>query len=148
MLRERRFLLPWIASAVLMYGLSYLWHGVALNDLRELRIPLGLYMGLCGLAYLIIGLGITIATHQGIQLNWIGLKQGFPLKGMLVGAVIGFIVFLLAFLFGMSFTDRGMMYIVVDVFWQMAEQALGGLVVALGIIYDLHQSFIENERAR
>ena len=148
MLRERRFLLPWIASAVLMYGLSYLWHGVALNDLRELRIPLGLYLGLSGLAYLIIGLGITIATHQGIQHNWIGLKQGFPLKGMLVGAIIGFVVFLLAFLFGMSFTDRGMMYIVVDVFWQMAEQALGGLVVALGIIYDLHQSFIENERAR
>jgi hypothetical protein len=40
------------------------------------------------------------------------------------------------------------MHIVADVCWQMAEQAFGGLAVALGIIYDLHQTFLESERSR
>jgi hypothetical protein len=148
MLRERRIWLPWIASALLMFGMSYLWHGVALNDLHELRVPIALYLTLSALAYLIIGLGITVAVHQCIQHHWISLRQGFPLKGMLVGSIIGFVVFLLAFLFGMSFTDHAMMHLVVDVLWQMAEQSIGGLAVALGIIYDLHQNFLEHERGR
>lgn len=148
MLRERRIWVPWIASSLVMYGLSYVWHGLALNDLNELHIPLWGYLVLSALAYIIIGLGITLAVHAGIQHEWIGLKQGFPLKGMGVGAIIGFIVFLLAFLFGMSFTARGVMHVLADVCWQMAEQAMGGLVVAFGIVYDLHQTFLENERAR
>ena len=147
MLRERRILIPWLASAVLMFGLSYLWHGVALNDLRELRTPIGLYVVLSGLVYLVIGLGITVLMHQCIGHEWISLKQGFPLKGMLLGAVVGFVVFLVAFIFGMSFTDRHLVHVLADVAWQMVEQALGGLVVSLGIIYDLHQTFLENERA-
>lgn len=148
MLRERRIWLPWISSAVLMFGLSYVWHGLALNDLRELRIPVALYLALSALAYVIIGLGVTVAMHQAIQHEWIGLRQGFPLKGMLVGAIIGFLVFLIAFLFGMSFTDHAVMHVLADVTWQMFEQAMGGLFVALGIIYDLHQNFLENERAK
>jgi hypothetical protein len=147
MLRERRILIPWLASAVVMFGLSYLWHGVALNDLRELRTPIGLYVVLSGLVYLVIGLGITVLMHQCIRHEWISLKQGFPLKGMLLGAVVGFVVFLVAFIFGMSFTDRHLVHVLADVAWQMVEQALGGLVVSLGIIYDLHQTFLENERA-
>lgn len=148
MLRERGILIPWLASAVVMYGLSYLWHGVALNDLRELRIPMGLYFVLSGLVYLVIGLGTTALMHLCIRHEWISMKHGFPLKGMLMGAVVGFVVFLVAFIFGMSFTDKYLVHILADVAWQMVEQALGGLVVSLGIIYDLHQTFLENERAR
>ncbi len=147
MLRERHILVPWLASAVLMYGLSYAWHGIALNDLRELKVPHALYLGLSALVYLILGLGMTFGMHQAIAHHWIGLRQGFPLKGMLFGAVVGFVVFLIAFIFGMSFTDHKIMHVLVDVLWQMAEQGLGGLVVSFGIIYDLHQGFLENERA-
>ena len=39
-----------------------------------------------------------------------------------------------------------MMHIVVDILWQMLEQALGGLMVSLGI-YDMHRAFLEHERA-
>ncbi len=148
MLLQRRILVPWLASTLVMYGLSFLWHGIALNDLRELKIPMGLYVALSAVAYLLIGLGVTFAMHQSIQHQWIGIRQGFPLKGLLLGAVFGFVVYLIAFIFGMSFTDRKVMHILVDVLWQMVEQGFGGLVVSLGIIYDLHQGFLENERAQ
>lgn len=148
MLLQRRILVPWIASTLVMYGLSFLWHGIALNDLRELKIPMGLYVALSAVVYLVIGLGITFAMHQAIQHQWIGIRQGFPFKGLLLGTILGFLVYLVAFIFGMSFTDRKVMHILVDVLWQMVEQGLGGLVVSLGIIYDLHQGFLENERAQ
>jgi hypothetical protein len=37
-------------------------------------------------------------------------------------------------------------HVLVDVLWQMVEQGIGGLAVSLGIIYDLHQRFLEQER--
>lgn len=148
MLLQRRILVPWIASTLVMYGLSFLWHGIALNDLRELRIPMGLYVALSAVVYLVIGLGTTFAMHQAIQHQWIGIRQGFPFKGLLLGAVLGFLVYLVALIFGMSFTDRKVVHMLVDVLWQMVEQGLGGLMVSLGIIYDLHQGFLENERAQ
>lgn len=148
MLLQRRILVPWIASTLVMYGLSFLWHGVALNDLSELKIPMGLYVALSAIVYVLIGLGITSGMHQAIHHQWIGIRQGFPLKGLLFGAVIGFLVYLIAFIFGMSFADKKVMHILVDVLWQMVEQGLGGVSVSLGIIYDLHQNFLENERAQ
>lgn len=131
---------------MLMYGLSYLWHGVALNDLDELRVPLALYLVLAGLVYLIIGLGMTIGIHQSIVHGLIGLQRGFPVKAMLSGGVIGFVVYLIVFILGVSFAKHGMMHVVVDLLWQMVEQAMGGLVVSFGIIYDLHRSFLETEK--
>lgn len=145
---QRRILLPWLLSAVLMYGLSYVWHGLALTDLSELRIPLPAYLGFSAVAYLLIGLGITVAVHQAIAHGWISLKSAFPFMSILVGAIVGFIVYLLVFTLGLSFADRQLYHLVIDVLWQMFEQGIGGLMVGVGIIYDMHRSFLEGERAK
>ncbi len=147
MFGKRGFLVPWIASSVVMYGLSYLWHGLALTDLQDLRIPLPLYLVLSGLVYLIIGMVITFAVHQAIAYEWVSLKRAFPLMSALLGAVVGFVVFLLVYILGMSFAKSGAMHVVIDALWQMLEQGVGGLLVSLGIIYDMHRRFMENERA-
>jgi hypothetical protein len=144
---RRRIILPWLLSAVVMYGLSYLWHGLALTDLQELKIPLALYLVLSGLVYLIIGLGLTVAVHQCVMHEWISLKRAFPLMSSLLGAAIGFVVYMLVFILGMSFAGHQMLHIVVDILWQMVEQGVGGLMVSLGIIYDMHRTFLEAERA-
>lgn len=129
-----------------MYVISYVWHGVVLTDLDEIHVPVALYLILAGLAYLIIGLGMTVAVHQAILHEWISLKRGFPLMSMLLGAAIGFVVYLLVFIFGVSFAKHGLEHVLVDILWQMLEQALGGLMVSLGIIYDLHRNFLEAEK--
>ncbi|MBV6406328.1 MAG: hypothetical protein IT228_10895 [Flavobacteriales bacterium] len=147
MFGKRGFLVPWIASSVLMYGLSYVWHGLALTDLQDLRIPLPLYLALSGLVYLIIGMAITFLVHQAIAYEWVSLKRAFPLMSALLGAAVGFVVFLLVYILGMSFAKSGAVHVVIDALWQMLEQGLGGLMVSLGVIYDMHRRFMENERA-
>jgi hypothetical protein len=39
-------------------------------------------------------------------------------------------------------------HVLVDVLWQVFEQAIGGLAVSLGMIYGMHRSFMEAEHAR
>ncbi len=147
MLLRRHILLPALLSAGVMFLVSWLWHGYALTDLEELKIPLPLYFSLAGLIYLVLGFGMTFFIHTALQYEWISLKTGFPVSSTLVGAAIGFFVYLLIFILGMSFTKSGMVHVVVDVLWQMLEQGLGGLMVSLGIIYDMHQRYLEAERS-
>jgi len=132
---------------MVMFGTSYLWHGVALTDLQEITIPLTLYFILASIVYLVIGLGLTIGVHKAVAYEYISLKTAFPFTSMLLGAAVGFFVYLVIFILGMTFTKHGMMHIIVDILWQMFEQGLGGLAVSLGIIYDMHKRFLEQERA-
>ncbi len=130
-----------------MYGFSYLWHGMLLSDLQEISIPVWLYMVLAGLVYIVLGLVLTIGTHKAVQYEWISLKGAFPLWTTLLAAALGFFVYLVIFVLGITFAKAGAMHMVVDVLWQMFEQGMGGLAVSLGIIYDMHQRFLEQERA-
>jgi hypothetical protein len=145
-LLQRHILMPTVFSSVVMFGLSYLWHGVVLKDLDEMSIPLGVYLVLAALIYLVIGLCFTLVVHKAIEHEWISLKHGFPFKCLLLGAAGGFLVYLLVFVLGFSYAAHGMVHVVADVVWQMAEQGLGGLAVSGGIIYDLHKRFLEEER--
>ncbi len=129
-----------------MFILSYLWHGVALNDLQELTVPKSLYFSLCVVVYLVIGLALTIGMHKAIQYEWVSLKNAFPLFSVMVGSAVGFFVYLLIFVLGMSFAKNGMVHVFVDVLWQMFEQGMGGLAVSLGIIYDMRQTYLETEQ--
>ncbi len=130
-----------------MYTLSYAWHGLFLQDLVDLKVPLTLYLVLAAVVYLLIGLLLTLAAHKAIELEFISLKGAFPMKTTMLGGVFGFFVFLLLFILGMSFTKNEVTHILADALWQMFEQGIGGLGVSLGIIYDLHQTFLEQERA-
>ncbi len=147
MLMRRHIVLPALLSALLMFGMSYVWHGLALTDLQELKIPLTLYFVLALLVYLVLGLVLTLVVHKAIQYEWISLKGAFPFMAALIGTVAGFFVYLVIFVLGMTFTKHGMMHVVVDILWQMVEQGLGGLAVSLGIIYDMHKRFMDQERA-
>ncbi|MDQ3101071.1 MAG: hypothetical protein M3R08_06770 [Bacteroidota bacterium] len=137
---------PWLFSTLVMYGLSYVWHGIALTDLQELTVPKTLYFILSFLVYLVIALVLTIGTQKSIQYEWISLKTAFPFYAILIGAAVGFFVYLVIFVMGISFAKHGMVHVLVDVLWQMFEQGMGGLAVSLGIIYDMRQAFLENEQ--
>lgn len=130
-----------------MFGVSALWHGLALTDLNELKVNLNTYFVLSGLAYLIIGLGLSLLIRLFILREWISLKWGFPWKAMVIGASSGIFVYFVIFATGLSFASHGIEHVVVDILWQVLEQGIGGLMVSVGIIYDLHRSFMESEQA-
>jgi len=144
---RRHIIVPSLLAAAVMYLISWLWHGLALTDLEEISIPLTLYFSLAAVVYIILGLGMTFIVHTAILHEWISLKNGFPFTSMLIGAAIGFCVYLVIFVLGMSFTKGGMVHVIADVIWQMVEQGVGGLMVSLGIIYDMHKRYLEAERA-
>lgn len=145
---SRAVLLPWAVSMVVMFVLSYLWHGFIMTDLRDIAYPKALYFALSGMVYAILGLVLTYGVHKAVQYELISLKGGmpFPVMAAALGAVLGFAVYLVAFVLGLSFAKGNMVHVLVDVLWQMVEQGIGGLAVSLGIIYDLHQRFLEQER--
>jgi uncharacterized integral membrane protein len=146
-LLKRYILVPWLLSSLVMFGLSYVWHGVALTDLQELPIPQTLYFILSGVVYLVLGLVLTIGTHKAIEYEFISLKRAFPLFSGLLGAAVGFFVYLAIFILGMSFSKQGMVHVLVDVLWQMFEQGIGGFMVSMGIVYDMHQTYLESEQS-
>lgn len=142
---RRGFLVPWLAASVVMFGMSYLWHGLLLTDLEELTMPLWLYLLLAGIVYLVIGFLLTMLIDQALLHNWIKLKKGFPLVSFLVAGVLGFFLYLLVVVMGNSFSDHGAKHVMIDILWQMLEQGVGGLCVAFGIIYDVRKIQVEME---
>src|SRR5687768_11411061 len=52
---NKRFFISWIGSSVVMFALSYLWHGILLNDFKILAntFPLSVFLTFAGIVYLI-----------------------------------------------------------------------------------------------
>lgn len=111
-----------------MYVLSYLWHGVFLNDYIDLSYPLESYLLLSAVAYLLIGLVLT-------SLYQYTFIREMKYKGAMLGALLGFFIYLIAFVFGVSFNEGALHYVVADFAWQMIEQGVGGAVV--GFLYSV-----------
>ncbi len=126
-LLRKRFFIAWSLSTVVMLFVSYLWHGVMLNDLIFIPQPAELFYGLALLAYIVIGFAITFVY------NYLSMGIGLRMKSSLVGIALGFFIYLIAFVLGVSFTGNQRSHIVVDFVWQMIEQGIGGTVI--GFVY-------------
>jgi hypothetical protein len=126
---KKRFFISWFSSVIIMFGLSLLWHGVVLNDLIHAPKPLYLFMVYLGLVYLFIGFCLTFTF------TYLSMGIGIRMKGGLIGIALGFCIYLIAFVFGISFKGSGTEHVLVDFIWQMIEQGIGGVVV--GFVYKL-----------
>jgi hypothetical protein len=135
--RPRHFVVIVAVCAGLMCGLSYVWHGVLLNDYTNIRIPMWLYFLLSALVYLLISVVLNFLyryTHI----------REMRYRGLLIGASLGFFIYMIAFVLGVSFSQSSATHIAVDFLWQMIEQGIGG--ASLGLMYSL-SSDIEKTRA-
>lgn len=112
-----------------MFGASMMWHGVLLNDLKFISIPLALFILLAVLTYIVVGFALTFIY------TYLSMGIGLKLKGSLMGVTLGFFIYLIAFVFGVSFQDGNSNHVVVDFIWQMMEQGIGGTVI--GVVYML-----------
>jgi len=117
---KKGFLLVWLISAIAMFGLSYIWHGVVLNDYHNIKLPLSSFLTLQAIVYLVISFILTFVYH------YTHIKRKMKYKGFVIGAVLGFFIYLIAYVLGISFKTGSLNYvIVVDFIWQMFEQAVG-----------------------
>ncbi|MDP4687034.1 MAG: hypothetical protein NWS53_09035 [Salibacteraceae bacterium] len=124
-MRSIKFYVSWIVSSISMFGLSYAWHAIVLNDFARVSYPKDVFLIVAAFVYLGIGLLITIAAYL--------LKKHFDSYkyGILGGAAIGVFIYAIAFLFGVSFNSIiDFKMIAFDLTWQTFEQAFGGLICA------------------
>ena len=144
-MRIRTHFISWIVASVVMCTMSYIWHGVFLNDFARISYPIETFLVLFAIVYLAIGLALTL-LH-----SFLHLKLTPIVKGIVVGAIFGFFVYLIAFVFGVTFyASPKLEYVLMDFTWQMIEQGFGGLVG--GYVFSYYQrrrlfaaSFIKND---
>jgi len=116
-----------------MYGAFYVWDGVFLNDLNQISFSKALFLVLAALVYLVISF-ILYITYESkfLQKN---ISQTL-LRGVVSGFLIGFILFSIVTVLGISFTKNiNITYIMADFGWQISEQIIGGLIIGFGKLF-------------
>ena len=130
MLYSFRFFISWIVSAVIMYSLFYVWHGVFLNDLDKISFNIVLFLLLASLVYLVISFVIYRTYESSLLKKYITKPMS---RGVVSGIMVGFVLFAIVSVLGISFTHAvNTKFIIVDCAWQIIEQIVGGLIVGLG----------------
>jgi hypothetical protein len=113
-----------------MYAAFYFWHGIFLNDLNNISFSKTLFLLLAALVYLVISF-VLYRVYEMRLLNQI--ISSTLLRGIVSGVIVGFVLFAAITVLGISFTkNMTMTYMMADCLWQMAEQVLGGIVIAIG----------------
>jgi hypothetical protein len=139
----KRFYISWIISSLVMFLLSYVWHGIFLTDFSRLTYPKEVFFIAAAFVYLIIGFVVSKAIDVSFLVE--RFKRKPLLRGLLSGSVCGFFFFLIATVVGVSFsTGSKLENILLDVSWQVIEQALGGIAVGVVHIFVFDPSVIED----
>ena len=128
-MKTSRFFLSWIISSLFMFGLSYVWHGIVLNDLQRLSYPREIFLTGSIITYLILGFLLTRIYSMKFPKKI--AKKPF-LRGVISGAGLGAAAYIVSLVIGVSFnSELTPQYILFDLLWQTTEQTAGGIIVAL-----------------
>lgn len=131
---SKRFLISCIASSIVMFLLSYVWHGMVLTDFSRLSYSKHLFLFFAAIVYVIIGFVVSKATESKILEKH--FKRKPVLRGAIAGAVCGIAFFMIATVVGVSFsTGSKLENMLLDISWQTIEQGIGGVVVGLSYIF-------------
>ena len=135
-----RFFLSWIFSAVVMFTLFYVWHGLFLNDFKRIQFPLIWFVSFAAFTYLLFGAGIYFLYESQIMKK----IRNFVVRGLLCGVIAGFSLFMIATIVNISLTRHlSMQHLMMDCVWQMSEQIMGALVIVFFKIV-IHEPQVEH----
>ena len=114
-----------------MFSLSYLCHGIFLNDLQRLSYPKEIFLIGSIITYLILGFLLS---------NIYQMKFPAPIakkpivRGLISGFLLGIATYIVAMVVGVSFDNEvKIQYVLFGLCWQAIEQTFGGITV--GFIY-------------
>lgn len=131
---SKRFFISCLASSLVMFLLSYVWHGLVLTDFSRLSYSKHLFLFFAAIVYLIIGFVVSKSIEFKILEKH--FKRKPVIRGAISGAICGLAFFLIATVVGVSFsTGSRLENMLLDVSWQIIEQTVGGVVVGLTHIF-------------
>ncbi|TND02862.1 MAG: hypothetical protein FD123_4009 [Bacteroidetes bacterium] len=129
----KRFWVSLIASSLVMYGLSYCWHGLFLNDYSMMNVSQGIFLAAASVVYLFISL-LVCRAFLLVQLDRISKHP--MVRGPLAGALAGVLMFMIVVVVGITYSrNASVQYLALDLVWQIIEQTIGGVVVGLVYMY-------------
>ncbi len=121
-----RFYISWILSAMGMFILFYLWHGVFLNDFKRLTFPLSWFVTFAAFTYLILGAGMFLLFEAQIMKR----IYNFFFRALLCGLIAGISLFMIVTVLNFSLTTTlSVQHLMVDCIWQICEQTGGALFI-------------------
>ena len=123
-----RFFLSWILGSVIMYGLFYMWHGVFLNDFKKISFPITWLLIFTAVAYVTISY-ILYAVYESRPMKNI---YNYFVRGIASGVFLGTIIFIISTVVTISLSKNlSPKHLMLDCAWQIAEQTIGGISLAL-----------------
>ncbi|MCW3077629.1 MAG: hypothetical protein JWO32_2238 [Bacteroidetes bacterium] len=135
----KRFFISWILSALTMFTLFYIWHGVFLNDFKRIQFPLTWFVTFAAFTYLIFSAAIYFLFEARIM-KWF---DNIWVRGLVCGLVSGFSFFMIATIVNISITKNlTKEHLIVDCVWQMVEQSFGVLTMVI-LKYAIHEKVLE-----
>ena len=121
---SKEFFLSWILTFVFLYGISYLWHGVLLNDLSRVNYSINFFLLLLAIVYFAISFVLNLLIHFLEK-----FCKNKVRRGLMIGMPMVIFIYLITFVFGISFySNPTLNHILFDLSWQVIEQGLGGAV--------------------
>lgn len=136
---QKRFFISWILSALTMFTLFYIWHGVFLNDFKRIQFPLTLFVTFAAFTYLIFSAGIYF-LYEARVMKWFDNPW---VRGLVCGLIAGFSFFMIATIVNISITKNlTKEHLLVDCVWQMAEQTIGTLTI-VALKYAIRDKVLE-----
>ena len=137
-----RFYLSWILGAVAMYVAFYVWHGVVLNDFKQIQFPLFWFIVLSAFAYLII----SYVLYRVFETKILSYFDSTVFRGFLSALIVGVSLFAIMTVLHISFTKNvTSTYLITDFFWQIIEQSVGALFIILGKQFIFEPEFEHEE---
>jgi hypothetical protein len=131
---SKRFFISCLASSLVMFIMSYIWHGLVLTDFSRLSYSKHLFLFFAALVYLIIGFVVAKSIDFKILEKY--FKRKPIIRGAISGGMCGVAFFLIATVVGISFsTGSKIENLLLDVTWQIIEQTIGGVVVGIAHIF-------------
>jgi hypothetical protein len=128
-----RFFIAWILGAILMYSAFYFWHGIVLTDLSRITYSHSLFLVFAAITYL----AISFVVYKVFNLKmWNRISRNLFLKAVFTGVSVGFLLFVITSVLGISFSMRhSLTYMLTDCIWQVVEQSLGAMIMALAHLF-------------
>jgi hypothetical protein len=130
-----RFFISWIVGAIAMYTSFYIWHGVFLNDFKQIQFPFIWFVSLSAFAYLVI----SYILYRVFETNILRKIDGIFMRGLISGLIVGVSLFAIMTVLHISFTkNMTSTYLMADFVWQIVEQTIGAMIIVLGkaLIYE------------
>lgn len=140
-MRSPRFYVGWIISAVLMYILFYVFHGILTNDLLKISLPRTVFLTVAGFVYLLLGFGMNVLIDASFFKKEV--KNVYS-RALIAGPIVGIFMYAVALIVGVSFSAKfTLINMAVDVCWQVVEQTVGIVAIALVKIITFDPNEIE-----